>query len=279
MYIYIQYIYYNRHQNNCAFSLWKMKLGISLSKVQIKRTDSLYPRMLSRVLLIDSTCAGDTYRGHRRPGASGYSVGLWGPGIAPPGGRRRSFDSGESRKRERERRDETRCRRASRRCSVAPRTKGPGAAARQCRARDRGERTRVSCVPCVERARGVIHGPPCERVSERASDRAIDPRGIVRRGNCKCARKVSLVPPRPSYTLRTAASGKTAPGFAKGGRRRILKRDRGESRALEASFSRHGTSVLPPPLVTPVSPSTMKSRVLTFLSCIPLEAPFYPAPR
>lgn len=52
-------------------------------------------------------------------------------------------------------------RRASRRCSVAPRTKSPGATARQCRARDRGERTRISCVPCVyinARAR-YIHAP------------------------------------------------------------------------------------------------------------------------
>lgn len=113
--------------------------------------------MLSRVLVIDSTCAhaeraGETekksermkekeserspgvpivdgIRIFRRPRPALRCVALC--RGARPGGRRRSLVGS---------------RRASRRFSVAPGTKSPGASARQCRARDRGERTRrVSC--------------------------------------------------------------------------------------------------------------------------------------
>lgn len=146
--------------------------------------------MLSRVLLIDSMCAGVSHRGRASSTrvSAGYSRGR-APArradVAAPmvgrGMKEREKDRESGRQRERE------VDRASRRCSVAPRTKSPGATARQCRARDRGERTRIPCVPCIYRARlntrlilishasreRLTYGRETyARASERASDRA-----------------------------------------------------------------------------------------------------------
>lgn len=187
-----------------------MKLGISLSKVQIARLTVFIRGCYLAFFWLTARAPRVSHRG--RASSTRGIGGIFarkGPGVcradvAAPMVGRQGWKGERWRERE--------VGRASRRCSVAPGTKSPGATARQCRARDRGERTRISCVPCthIYRARARLNTRLSDltRVSrERTYGRACErSREILRRNftppsSSSSSSRWTIVPKKSAFSL------------------------------------------------------------------------------